>query len=254
MKKLMTIAGVAIALTACGPEGSSSYDLTFKITEANAKNVIANSVTLTEDTDEYTPSKMLESYSAPTTAIQSRASQSVTLDCSPSGTMTLSATVPDSYANTGDLPTSGQMSVSTTFNNCDDGWEVTDGGMSVSMSWSGYNESNDTYNSLTVGIDFDDFKVTADGETSKIDGGLDISTGSTSQSVSWDLYSQFNGQTLRTSTPQAISIGLNDTYPSAGVIRVEGADDTFAEAKIVPNGYEVTVNGGQATLYTWDQF
>lgn len=256
MKKLITITSIALALSACGPEESGGYDLTFKITEANAKDALSSSIALTNTAEGFTSFDDLLSYSTPERSLQTRATESATFDCDVSGSMTLSATVPDAYLDADEMPASGQLSISTTFNNCDDGWETTDGGMSVSMSWSGYNDAEESFASLTVGIDFDDLQVNEDSESSKLDGEMDLSIGSTAMSFSWDLYAagtEFGGQALRTRTVQAISIGLDDQYPSSGLIRVEGADDTYAEAKVVANGYEISVNGGQATLYTWDE-
>lgn len=250
MKKLIAIAGMSALFVACQPEGDNSRSQA-TITDANAEVVLAASLAFSDpdiaiglaggDFDVRSPTRSL---------MKATQRNSGTFDCSGGGSVTFTFSG-DIDSSTGDLEESGTINVSVESNNCVQDGMTQDGGMSMSFTWTGYSDYE--FDTVTSRVTFDDFSASdSEGEV-YVDGWMQIGLATDTYTFSWDITSSAPGLggVISSKTTTDFTQGYNDWYPTQGAFRVDGADDSYLTATVVANGYEVSVNGGQATLYTW---
>ena len=165
----------------------------------------------------------------------------------------------------GDISTNGNFTLEIVSNNCRDEWwddeyDITNGTMRYTISWTGYNAINQTFSSLnfTMRAINSSFYEYVDGELysfEEADGEMSSSINGTTYANTLDVFlssSDLNGEAIRLQTSTAISGSTDNEYPSSGQWIVRGAGNTSAQYSIVPNGVEVSVNSGQAELLTWE--
>lgn len=279
MKRLLLIASFAAVVAGCNDEsgggsGSLSVKLkqpTFVIDDSNKQQVDEVAVSYAS-VDDYGPGLLTgdediriasrSSIERTLPRIASRISDSGSLGCdSGSGSWTGSAT---GITDTGEMQSSGTISYDATYNDCKDGssdyYTIDDGKISLDMSWSGYQSSTETFSSWAITIRFSNYSLEEyyNGDTTKslMDGALKVSGDQSEARLSMALSfssSELNNQIITMETTSDIVQGLSDPYPSSGGMVIKGGNDTKVSYKIVSNGVEVSLNGGQAELVTWSE-
>ncbi len=196
--------------------------------------------------------------------ISSRISESGSSDCESSGTVSYSVNG-NGINDDGSFKSSGSASISLTSNNCTydfgSGYEVENGGISISLSWSGYN-GNDSFNSIAATVLFDELSYEEYGiddeliYSDNVDGGIKASLANNESSVQIALSlssSDINNQVITIETTTTVKQRSSDLYPYQGVVEVKGGNGTSIVYTVVANGVEVSLNGGQPELVTWNE-
>ena len=250
-KQVFALSLVTTALFACSPEGddSSSFskELTYKVTDENAKDTVDATLDTVDSTEEADPSLIASADSTSLSlvrSVQARATQSEEGSCPSSGSI--------SYSMTYDDPESpeGSFTGSIEADNCSDSESTVDGSASLTMSWANSGDS------ITVAAEFDEFTMTDEDVTYRVDGNLTMVNSSESYNFSWDLYiaaPEFDNQMIHTYTTTNIEGRYDQNFLTAGAWRIDGAEGSYAVFTVVSNGIEASVNGGQAQLFAWEE-
>jgi hypothetical protein len=203
-------------------------------------------------------------------SIASRLTNSDSVYCE-TGTGTVTASTNDVNESTGALSTNGSMKMTLTYNDCfESNYEydyeystydyydlLRDGSTTVELKWRGYNSSSADFDSITYTMSFSDVTTTASYaddsiKTAMVDGVIKMKMTESEIAMAWALSvsgPETNGQIITTRTTENLSYNDSDQV-GAGAWEVNGANGTKAEATIVANGVEVSINGGQAVLVT----
>lgn len=281
MYKWLIPAAASVALLGCnsesggGSSGSGELNVTLKsptfVIDADSRGAIDDSVaesTLSvsalDFADVAQTRSTVRSASGMRSGIQPRISESETSACFDGGSVTF-AVNGDGINDQGDFSSNGTVTVSITSDNCTydygTGYEVEDGGAKVTLSWAGYNGS-DAFDSLSVTALFDEMSY-EDYDNSdaliyseNIDGGIKASLADNESEVKIALSMQssdFNNQIITIETTTTVKQRLSDSYPYQGVVEVKGGNGTSVVYTVVPNGVEVSLNGEQPVLVTWNE-
>lgn len=187
-----------------------------------------------------------------------------TYDCD-SGTEEYSTTA-TGFTEEGDISASGNLTFSIKSNNCREEWwdegdyDISNGTVQFTISWTGYNDVDDSFSSLDFAIKATNssFYEYLDGELyyfEEFDGEMKSSLSGTNYTNTMDIFfrgSDLDGEGVTVETLSAITGSTDDSHPSAGQWIVRGGGGTTAKYTIVSNGIEVSVNDGQADLVTWE--
>lgn len=278
IKWLIPIAASAV-LMGCnsdsGGSGSGELNVSLKsptyVINAESRGEIdtivgdsALSVSATDFSDVSLSRSNARSVTGMKSGISSRISESGSSACESSGTVSYSVNG-SGINDDGSLKSSGSASISLTSNNCTydvgSGYEVENGGMSISLSWSGYN-GNDTFNSIAATVLFDELSYEEYGSgggliySDSVDGGIKASIANNESSVQIALSlssSDINNQVITIETTTTVKQRVSDFYPYQGVVEVKGGNGTSIVYTVVANGVEVSLNGGQPELVAWDE-
>lgn len=186
-------------------------------------------------------------------SLSSRATETISLTCNGGGSGSMTASTND--VNGDELKENGTMTMNITYNNCSEyEWSPElNGSTSIEMSWRGY--SNNDFESLTFSMTFNNFTSTVTGnsntsEVSMVDGVIKMQMTSSNVAMAWALSvsgPETNQQIVTTRTTENLSLNYDNSAASGAWI-VNGANGSKAEVTVVPNGLEVSINGGQAVI------
>lgn len=269
----LVLAGCNSSDSGNGGGGSSSISLkspTFIITDSNRDTVdsvaynYAGNVDATDQLDETTSRALSLGGDQISRVLQprevaARFNESETEACFDSGSVTYSASGSGINENTGDMQSSGSMTVSIDFKQCKSTYSLEDGLISISMSWSGY-DGSESFDSLSLDMTFNNYtskSYYSDGSldsSESIHGSMDMSLNNDETSASLGLSissSEIDNKVINIETTSPIKQRSSDYYPYTGTMVVSGGDNTKVTYTVVSNGVEVSLNGGQAELITW---
>ncbi|MCH8532591.1 MAG: hypothetical protein LAT65_17200 [Saccharospirillum sp.] len=188
--------------------------------------------------------------------------ESETYDCD-SGTEVYKVTG-TGISEEGDISPSGNVTFEITSNNCREEWwegeyDISNGTIRFTLSWTGYNDVTDTFSSLNFSIKAINSSLYEyiDDELDyfeEFDGEMVSSLSGTNYTNTLDIFfrgSDLGGEGVAAETLTAITGSTDNDHPTAGQWIVRGGGGTTAQYTIEPDGIEVSVNGGQAELITW---
>lgn len=275
---LIPVCAASITLLGCNSEGGGSGGSgelnvslktpTFVIDAENRSTVdgmVADSALSATASDfaAFDSSRSLErSVFRSASGIELRNTESASFDCDGGGSYTIS--VSGSGISDDELSASGNATIKLIANNCITSfgtWEdVEDGTTELSMTWSGY-DGFDSFDSLSVSVRFDEvtYQEYEDGVlyySESIDGAISASISGNESRVQIALSgtsSDLNNQTITMETTTPIKQRLSDDYPYQGVVEVKGGGGTSVVYTVVANGVEISLNGGQPALVTWNE-
>lgn len=248
-KQVFALLLVTSALFACSPEGdvsSFSKELTYKVTDENAKDTVdatLNTVDLAEDADLSDLPTNGQTALSLIRSVQARETESVDGACPSSGSVSYSMNYDDLQSAEGSF--TGLIEA----DNCRDSESTVDGSASLTLSWTENAES------ISLTAEFEEFSVDYEEGAFRVDGNLAMTGSAESFEFSWDLYiaaPEFDNQMVHTYTTINIQGNYADEFLTAGAWRIDGAEGSYAEFKVVSNGIEASVNGGQAVLFEWE--
>lgn len=189
--------------------------------------------------------------------------ESETYDCD-SGTASFSVTA-SGISDEGDISASGNIAIEIKANNCREEWwgdeyDITNGTMLFTISWSGYNDATETFSNLDFSIKMTNYSFYEyEGDDliyfEEVDGELTSSLSGTNYSNSLDVFfrgTELDGKGVKAETLSAITGSTDDERPTAGEWIIRGGGGTTARYTIVANGIEVRLNDGQPELLTWE--
>lgn len=137
--------------------------------------------------------------------------------------------------------------------------DIFDGRISGYHLWSGYNTT--VVDSYITTVSFSQWTKTytndfAEAYYFEIDGAQTTNFGVNQSERDWALYfegSGVDGLSLTTETTETLVFDEASEILIGGAWLVSGANGTSIAVEVVSNGYLYSVNGGQATLLTWNE-
>lgn len=183
---------------------------------------------------------------------------------------TASVTTEGNDVGTGSEPINGSSSFNATYNDCmissaAESFSMSmhmNGSMAASMEWTGYEAASNTFDTFALTITMDSFYFSIDqnGETTTMEQdfsmAMELAGNTITQTFSGTTAMEDLGDgylAVETATPITINYDDSPAYPTSGEVIVSGGDDSSIKYTVVAGGIEVTVNGGQARLYTWSE-
>lgn len=196
-------------------------------------------------------------------------SESLIQDCD-QGTERITLTGEGFDRNRGELSSSGRINWETTLENClydsEGNWQgwygISYGDADIIFEWSGYDSSTERFDSYKYELrtnrrGYESFTPEDDIDSFwEYNGVMSSTTADSSYSNAFDVVYRsselnYKGVLIETITP--ITGSLNDDFPTAGELLITGDGDSQVRYTVVPNGIEARLNGGQATLLTWQE-
>lgn len=170
-------------------------------------------------------------------------------------------------SNAGDMSSSGSLTIETIANNCGElsfGYEeVENGTMRITFKWSGFNESAETFDRISLAIETINYSSAEYDEGGELvyleesDGSIAMVMTRSSYSIAFSMVlsnMELDGESIKLQTLSNIGGGNDDDYPTSGEWEVLGASSTKVNYKVEPNGILVTVNDGSSELIEWNDF
>lgn len=165
----------------------------------------------------------------------------------------------------GEISSSGNITIEMISRNCREEWwedeyDITNGTLRFTISWSGYNSATESFSSLEFAIRainssyYEYFQGELD-YFEEFDGEIKSTLSGSNYSNTMDVFfrgSELDGKGIKAETLTAITGSIDNDHPSAGQWIIRGGGGTTARYTVVANGIEVSVNDGQAELLTWE--
>lgn len=265
----------AISVVGCnsdsGGNGVSLKTPTYEINEANRSTIDRVTYAYASDLDaeelfidlsDFSTSnvRLAGKVPAETWKITPRLNESQTIQCD-SGEFTVQFSGNGIDEETQNYLPSGSLSLTWDYDNCLDGSTREDGSMTISMAWSGYDSFDNSYDSLNVNFTFNDLTSVelSNGSVESqnlVHGSIESSlSGSESiLTIGMSISSPIiENKVINIETTSPIKQRKSDNYPYSGVVKTTGGSDSQVVYTIVPNGADVSLNGGQAETVTWSE-
>ena len=204
-------------------------------------------------------------------ALSSRISERSSLECE-TGSGSVNASSNDIDELTQEMSVDGTITMDITFNNCFESYYDYDyslgyfdlllnGSTQVELKWQGYDANSGEFDTVFFSLKFNDYTSTKiyqsddSTEVTLVDGIVKTKVTSDKQTMAWALSlagPETNGLIVTTRTTENLTFSTTDQAIS-GAWEVKGANGTKAEVTVVANGFEVSINGGQAELISWSE-
>lgn len=181
-----------------------------------------------------------------------------------------SATVTSNFTDveTSPPPATGNSSFEANYNNCTfsssgEGFSFLmkiDGKMSASLGWTGYDSIEGSFDTFDLAYDIDQFTFDMDINGTSMSFEMDFSTtlAFNDPNASYSFTGSFaideaGEGFIDVQTLNPIVMNINNAHPTSGKVVMNGGGNTSISYTVVTNGISVSVNGGAADLYTWDE-
>ena len=286
MTKWILALALPMALIGCSPDDNNGDDGggsggggndttgTATITDSNAQAMVERTLpnfdlsdTVNDPFDEF--SNMLitgpDDRDAGRTGLSARLQDSVACD-----TGSASVTTSGQDIGSGTPPADGSASFEVRYNDCvisqsSQSAQISmhmNGTISADFSWTGYDSGMNTFSSYSIDLSMDklymEMAINGQSTVLEADYTMKYSLNGTTLTHEFQGSAGFGDLTdgsvsVRTTTPITVDTSTVPARPQSGEIVLNGGNGTSITLTVVANGVEVSVNGGQAELYTWSE-
>lgn len=275
MNKWLVLPILPFTLMACAPDSDGGGDAnqgSKLVIDANNKDAMIQQAlprVAIDDTfdDPFTEFQgfLLTGDDASSKSLSARAQDSVNCD---SGSATVTANTADIDASV--TPENGSASFSASYNSCvfsstspDFSFSMTiDGSISANLEWTGYQSGSEEFDTVSMDVDIDNFSylINMNGEEAAFEMDFAASMSFDDPIATYSYSGTFGvdgaGEgvvSISTVSPMTVDTSQVPAYPSSGEVVMNGGNGSSIRYTVVPDGVEVSVNGGQAELYTWKE-